>query len=154
MQEVKLMCNIVGIIISVIILIYVSKLERDDCACSKDWKRTYIKVFALITIIISILMCVRSLLYGKMKINNNVAFLVYTILFFYAIGALVNIFVMFTYSQNLIQKRCLCSRNWTRTFMYYYSMIIGIIYFIAILVSIILSVMINTNPKYAKKLIR
>jgi hypothetical protein len=150
------MCNVIGVIISVMILIYIAKLERTNCKCSESWKRTYIKVFAIITIILSVLMCVRSMLYGTMKVTNNTAFFIYTILFFYAIAALVNIFAMFTYSQNLIMgKQCSdnsCSEDWTRTFMYYYSMVIGVFYFIIILTSIILTIMSSANPKYVNSL--
>jgi hypothetical protein len=153
MLELKLMCNIIGVFISIVLLIYIAKLERTKCECSINWKRTYIKVFATITIIMSVLMCVRSMLYGKLKVTNNIAFFIYTLLFFYAIGALVNIFAMFTYSQDLIlNKQCACSKDWTRTFMYYYSMVIGVFYFIIILSSILLSIMVKTNPNYLKKI--
>lgn len=153
MKELKLMCNIIGIIISVIILIYISKLERDGCPCSEDWKRDYIKVFAIVTIVLSVTMCARSMMFGKLRVSDNAAFFIYTILFFYALAALINIFAMFTYSQGLIlNKKCPCSKDWTRTFMYYYSMVIGVFYFIIIITSIILSIMASTNPKYANKL--
>ena len=70
MLELKLMCNIIGVFISIVLLIYIAKLERTKCECSVNWKRTYIKVFAIITIIMSVLMCVRSMLYGKLKVTE------------------------------------------------------------------------------------
>mgnify|MGYP000604160372 CR=1 FL=1 len=48
---------LIVLLLNVLIVNYVRKLEMITCECSDEWKRDYIKLYSLITIIITSLIC-------------------------------------------------------------------------------------------------
>jgi hypothetical protein len=154
MESVQYGCSVIAIIISMVILEYVLRLEREDCECSKDWRRDYIKIFAIATIVFVLLMCFRNFLLPRgLKVPRAVGALLYLVATMYMIGAFVNVYAMFSYSQKLIiKKNCKCANTWTRDFIYYYSMIIGVTYLIVIIASVVLAIISRTNPNIISNL--
>ena len=148
MESVQYGCSVIAIIISMVILEYVLRLEREECECSKDWRRDYIKIFAIATIVFILLMCFRNFLLPRgLKVPREVGALLYLVATMYMIGAFVNVYAMFSYSQKLVcEKNCKCANTWTRDFIYYYSMIIGVTYLIVIIASVVLAIISRTNP--------
>ena len=42
-KNTQFLAGIIGIAANVIILLYVLQLEKENCTCSENWKRYYIK---------------------------------------------------------------------------------------------------------------
>ena len=122
-------CSIIGLIISVIIVAYVDKLEKEKCKCSEDWRREYVKIFSIITIILTLGICAKNIFMpGKTILSKMTSRIVYSALTLYMIASVVNIFTLFTYTQDLVctnqcYGECRKHNDWMRSFLYYYSMI-------------------------------
>ena len=143
-------CSLIAIIISLIILKYVYDLEHSKCKCSKDWRRDYIKIFAYITIAISIISCI--LTFSNVVLSNSFRIPIHMIITTYMIASIVNIYALFTYSQKLmIYEKCDCSDTWSRTFLYYYSMVFAVLYFCAIILGIAVGINYSVNPQLKTK---
>ena len=84
-------------------------MEKITCNCSKDWRRTFIKVYAMATIGITTLFIVLPMLGQvtgcgpelKKILTNSVTRLIINI---YAVVGVVNIVSLFTYSQKIVIK--------------------------------------------------
>lgn len=91
-------------------LSYVEKLKDDDCKCSEDWKRNWVKYGPLIQLsIMFALGIVQILLFMvfNLKLHDNITRCISLIL--------PIIYVLYIY--NLIKIDCQCSENWRRTFI-------------------------------------
>ena len=124
---------LIVLLINILIVNYVRKLEQISCDCSKDWKREYIKLYSLITIIITSLICLVPLFMHLVNINYNLQNILSNKLFMYmgyiyTLFGLVNVYALFTYSQKIVLDSCNCSNSWERTFIYYYSMLVMSLY--------------------------
>ena len=123
---------LVVILINFLIVNYVKKLENISCECSESWKREYIKIYSLVTIILVSVITIIPLLLQIMNINykhflvNNI--FITLISYIYAIFGFVNIYALFTYSQKIVLIHCSCSDGWEKVFIYYYSMLIMSLY--------------------------
>lgn len=138
-------CSLIAVLISLIIIKYVYDLENKKCKCSKDWRRDYIKIFAFITLVISVISC--ALTFSKVVLSNSFRIPIHIILSAYMIASIVNIYALFTYSQKLmVYKKCHCSDTWSRTFLYYYSMVFAVLYFCAIILGITIGINYSINP--------
>lgn len=135
---------IISIIIAIIVLIYVLNLERDNCDCSKDWKRDYVKYGSMSIIIYSIVITICNLYINK--INNNMWFRL--LLFIYGLYILSYAIVSIIYFIDLQKHNdCECSRNWKR-----YSLIAPMIaILIALLLTVIAVIYLRTFLKLNKK---
>ena len=116
---------IIVILINVLIFNYTLKLEKKDCKCSKTWYRNFIKYYALITIIMVLFILLNII----SCIKKSIWKFIHTI---YSIIGLLNIYILFKFSQDLYKKKCECSNTWEREFIYYYSMIFMLLYCIMI----------------------
>ena len=150
METCELLLFFLIIIINLLILNYVLKLEKISCECSNDWKRDYIKYFSYITIVIIFSMIAIPLITTKYKkIIRTFAFRVMANLF--SIASIINVYSLFTYSQNMVLSSCNCSKSWERTFIYYYSMVIMSIYIF--IISSIIFMSLCMNNKKLKRLL-
>ena len=154
MESIQYGCSVISIIISMLILEYTLRLEREDCECSRDWRRDYIKIFAITTIVFSLLMCFRNFILPRgLRVPRELGALMYLIITMYMIGAFVNVYAMFSYTQKLMcEKQCKCANTWTRDLIYYYSMIIGVTYLLVITLSVVLAIVQRTNPNFISNL--
>ena len=148
------------LLINVLIVNYVRKLERVSCECAENWKRNYIKYYSLLTIILTSLICIVPILLQLLKINykieqvlkNNIISIVSTL---YTLFGLVNVYCLFTYSQQIVLGKCDCSRSWERTFIYYYSMLITSLYIFLsalVIIGLVYSGKVNIDVKTLKSL--
>lgn len=124
---------VIVLLINVLVVNYATKLEKITCGCSEDWRRTFIKVYAMITIAVTTLFVALPLLgqatgcgpdLQKILTNPVTRFIINV----YAVVGIVNIVSLFTYSQKIVLNSCECSESWERTFIYYYSMVVMSIY--------------------------
>ena len=135
--------SLVIIAINSYILNYLLNLEKSECECSDNWQRDYIKYYSVVAITVSsILLVLMALgLRHPRALNNLLSVVSYLLKFF----TLINIFVLYNYSRNLVLKNCNCSENTARTFMKYYSMLIIGILVLAIFISILMGVVIRAS---------
>ena len=139
---------LISISIYSVILKFVRKLETDDCKCSINWKREYIKYFSSFSLFTLSLFLLNIFL----KIKISVPSLLVTI-FFVAlrIATIVNVYALFTYAQDLVNKKCKCSEGWERNIIYYFSMILASLYVIGLIGSILISIDIYNIKRLNKK---
>ena len=105
---------LVVLLVNVLILNYVRKLEIVSCECSEDWKRDYIKIYSLITIIITSLVALvpifLQLINFKYNVNTILSNNIVSIFsFLYTMFGLLNVYSLFTYSQKIVLTNCECS---------------------------------------------
>ena len=151
---------LVVLLINILIVNYIRKLEQITFDCSKEWKLDYIKIYSLITIIITSLICLIPVLLQIFSIKYNINTLldnkIFTYLgYIYTLFGLVNVYALFTYSQQIVLGNCDCSESWERTFIYYYSMLIMSLYiFIAslLLIAIMCCGKFNIDLDYIKSI--
>lgn len=123
----------IAITFHVVLLKYVKELEnKSDCGCSKLWQRDYIKYYLVASIIFLSISILRVLLGIK---NNSLTLTVSTVM---QLLGLVNLFIMFFYTQKLKNTDCACSEDWRRTFMNVYSLVM--LAFFPIITIILLSI--------------
>lgn len=130
MNTLSVISSLIGITISTLILKYVYDLEKQKCLCSKDWRRTYIKYFSGLLILIGILG-----LFGidQMNIAKSTKskllplFAIITALL--TVASFVYLYALYMFSHDLIRhKDCPCSESHLRTFVYYYSILVILLY--------------------------
>lgn len=153
---------LIVLLINIVIINYVRKLEMITCECSNEWKRDYIKVYSLLTIIITSLICLIPIFMHIVNLDYNIKSLmsnkfITTLSTLYTLFGLVNVYALFTYSQKIVLSDCKCSKSWERTFIYYYSMLVMSIYlFLAslLVISIIYSGKFRLDKDFIKDLKR
>ena len=151
---------LIVLLINILIVNYVRKLEMITCECSNEWKRDYIKIYSLLTIVITSLICLIPIFMHIVNLDYNIKSLlsskfITTLSTLYTLFGLVNVYALFTYSQKIVLSYCKCSKSWERTFIYYYSMLIMSIYlFLAslLVISIIYSGKFRLDKDFIKDL--
>lgn len=151
---------LIVLLINILIVNYVRKLEMITCECSNEWKRDYIKIYSLLTIVITSLICLIPIFMHIVNLDYNIKSLlsskfITTLSTLYTLFGLVNVYALFTYSQKIVLSDCKCSKSWERTFIYYYSMLIMSIYlFLAslLVISIIYSGKFRLDKDFIKDL--
>lgn len=114
-------------LVNILIFNYIYKLEKISCECSEDWRRDYIKYYSLITIVGVVIVAIMYI--GNITYSTQLFKFLSSI---FSIFGLVNIYALFTYSQNIVINNCECSKSWERTFIYYYSMVVIVLYLLMI----------------------
>lgn len=116
-----------------VLLKYIMELEnKPECGCSKEWHRDFIKYYLVASIVFLGFSLIRVILGLK---NNALTLTVSTVM---QLLGLVNLFVMFFYTQKLKNTSCECSADWRRTFMNVYSLVM--LAFFPIITMILLAV--------------
>jgi hypothetical protein len=141
----RIILILLALVVNVIIINYVQKLEDKKCDCSHDWRREFIKIFAIVTVLLITLVIVMHIV--KIKVPRIFARLFRVFFGLYGLVGIVNIIALFTYSQKMMMTNheCPCSEYWERTFIYYYSMIIAVFYLAIIVAQISLYVKCRQN---------
>ena len=121
-----MLANLLGVVVNVIFLTYVQKLEKDNCECSKDKFRDYIKYFSGVMVGLFVLNLVLSLLSITVQVPKVLMLLVSLVI----LGAGVyQVYALFKYSHKLTfsKPECKCSEDWRRSFMFYFSIFYAIV---------------------------
>jgi hypothetical protein len=122
---------ILFLILYIFVYIWIVKLEQTGCECSKDWRRGFIKVFAIVIIVMILL---------KMFVNVHDA-----IMTVYFIASLVFIISVFQYIHELKRIKCECSEAKTRDILEIVNYIqLGLLALVAV-VFIIVGIRMMTN---------
>ena len=101
--------------INLIILFYIYFLKKFDCECSKSKKRDFIFYFSISYIFLIINFITFPKFFRNHYILNNLLKL------YLGIFMVINIYILYTYSEELDKKNCLCSDNIGRDIMKIYS---------------------------------
>jgi hypothetical protein len=119
------------VIFNVILLTYVVTLENKKCECSQSWKRDYIKYYTG-TVASIFTLIILGLVLGIRLPNNKPLSIIFMLTLF--VATLVQVYALFTYSQDLNCRResCPCTEGWKRDFMYFYGIFFFAIYVLAI----------------------
>ena len=96
---------------------YVYQLEQNNCVCSDNWRRDFIKYYTAIIIYKIILYNIISNYKNPVLIEIFNIFTLFTNLF-----GLVYLWSLFTYAKLLKKKQCLCSNTVSRNIMSNYSL--------------------------------
>lgn len=113
----------VVILVNSLIINYINKLEQNECNCSNSWYRDFVKYYSAITIFTTAFLILNLKKYINEKLYN-ISELVYHIL------GILNIYILFKFTQDIMKSECECSKDWDRKFVYYYSLISTTIYVI------------------------
>ena len=142
-RGVVVVSSLITVAINAYILNYLLNLEKSECECSDNWQRDYIKYYSVVAITVAsiLILLMASGLRLPRVLNNLLSVVSYLLRFF----TLINVFVLYNYSRNLVLKDCKCSENTARTFMKYYSMIVIGLMVLAILISILAEVMLRAT---------
>ena len=108
----KSVVPLVNILFYGLALLWVTSLEAKDCACSKDWRRDYMKYFFLAVILFQAL-----LLTGVSK--DLVKMLGAPI----GIASLAYLYVTITYVRGLRMGGCDCAGGYQQTVLYWMAVI-------------------------------
>lgn len=97
-------------IVNFFIFSYIHYLEKNNCQCSKDWKRTFVKVVSIIIPLLLIAMITSSLALNNQK-------LALSILILYSLLSMVYTVVIISYFVKL--NKCKCAEGFRRYFLIY-----------------------------------
>lgn len=102
MHFLNIIISSIYIAVWVWILYYITKLEITGCKCSADWRRTFIKYYIIVLLIMFVL---RIFEYWS---PQETAPALMTIQFMFSIMFMI---VVFNYINDLKVKKCRCSEN-------------------------------------------
>lgn len=138
------------IILTIILLIninasvWISKLEKINCACSDNYMRNYIKYFLFVMIpFIIIQLCVAIYVYFNVSDIKSVTISTTTLMiiaffrFIFGIFYIINICIAIIYISKLKELNCECSEDVRREVYWIYNIILASIFCILILILII-----------------
>ena len=135
--------SLVVIAINGYILNYLLNLEKSECECSASWQRDFIKYYSVVSITVSSIMIL--LVLSGLKLPVPLKKLLNVVSYILRILTLVNLFVLYHYSTNLVLKNCNCSADTARGFMKCYSMIIIGVFALAIIFTIVAQLVIHLS---------
>lgn len=141
--------NILGLVVNVVFLTYVKKLEKEGCVCSDSKFRDYIKYFSGAMIGLFVLSLVLSILSIKVMVPKVLMLLLSLVI----LGAGVyQVYALFKYSHKLIflKPECACSKDWRRSFMFYFSIFYAIVLAIIAIQMVLLAIRLATMSKGEK----
>lgn len=105
---------IFNLVIYVIILVYLFQLNSQLCECSSNWKKEFIKYFSFYAILRTIIDTVFFQEIAKNLSSPDIKIL----LIFDGVLFLSFIIITLSYIADLKKKKCFCSQNWKREFMW------------------------------------
>ena len=142
--------NLVGVAINAVFLSYIKKLEVENCECSEDKLRDYIKYFSSAMIGLFLLSFLLALLSVRVKVPRVLRMLLSLVI----LGAgLYQVYALFKYSHKLTfsKPECECSKDWRRTFMFYISIFYAILLTLFAIQFVLVLIRLSTMSKTDKK---
>jgi hypothetical protein len=107
---------ILTIVFQLIIFTYILALEREKCACSKNWMRKFIKIMSYILIVINVILILLINNDPKLKIVNIVPYnvLMSIIILYLLIGLFYSVTCIVYFFRLHSKTYCECSDNWKK----------------------------------------
>ena len=119
------------------ILKYINNLNVKKCECSENWKRDFIKYFSMAAIGVLVVLLVLVFVERLSKAHQGLKVFANVLNGVYFVAFLVFLGVLFTYTRNLSKTKCECSEDKMRTIMYNFSAILGGLYVLVVLLTLI-----------------
>tara|TARA_B100000795_G_C22804281_1_gene443860 strand:+ start:1323 stop:1934 length:612 start_codon:yes stop_codon:yes gene_type:complete len=135
--------NIIGIAITVMAYIWLTNLEKINCACSESWMRKYIKYYliaylAIYSLMIIINISIYSLDLELNKVHNNPLIIVFnTIVSVFQLFTIPNIIIVIIFIAKLKEMNCECSEDIKREVYWVYNIVLASIIGLALLLLLI-----------------
>jgi len=102
--------QILSIIITSIILLYVIELDKKECDCALNWYHKFIMYFSKIVIILNVIFLFSNMTAINHLVNKyKLLFLLFGI---YFLANIVYIISLLFYFLKLKESKCRCSDNW------------------------------------------
>ena len=138
MQIIDIIGLIITIVIQGIIIKYILENEQEKCDCALTWHHSFIKIYAPIVIIMSIIITFFKNSY--FNINNIVlSRIINSILLIYMISGIVYCISLVIYFLKLQKESsCECSKDWKRNILMYPVVAMAIIYILTFILGIYL----------------
>jgi len=91
---------------------YIKELEEEKCECSKDWKKKWVQYGPFINVFVGYLLIFfqYKLIFLKKKVNKIAHFI-----------PIIFSFIYISYIYKLIKTDCVCSENWKRDFILFFT---------------------------------
>lgn len=110
--------SIFVLVLNVIVLVYLGKLESVDCKCAESYKKIYIKVYSITSIVNGIIVPVLAIILGSKAVDRShplttlqkmlsLALLTWIVIFF--IATIIYYVFAFQYINRLRDEDCTCS---------------------------------------------
>jgi hypothetical protein len=119
----RLFIHILVLFLYYIFFNYAFKLKEIKCDCANNNKRRFIQYYSQVAIVIVSIKLIDNLITDK--VSKGILSFIYLI---DLIVGVIFIAVMYNFTKELKDNKCLCSDSWEREFMHNYSKIILIIY--------------------------
>jgi hypothetical protein len=119
------------------ILKYVNDLNVKKCECSENWKRDFIKYFSMAAIGVIVVLLVLVFVERLSELPSGLKLFSKLLNWVYILAFIVFLGVLFTYTRNLLKTKCECSEDKMRTIMHYFSAILGGLYILFALLTLI-----------------
>lgn len=107
---------LIGVVLSSLIIYYVTSLEKIGCECAMGYKRTYILGYSVVAIIYGLFMSI----VGADKVTRILLKNPLLLAFFGLLGVagIVNMVLTFMFVEEMKKKNCDCSESVYRDMMY------------------------------------
>lgn len=136
---------IIVLTLHISIYMWIDKLEKDNCDCSKLWHRDILKAFAILLFIFT---CINLYIhnynnYNQKQIQKTIMNNQFMLYVFFPIAWIIGIsyiIIMFDYIYKLKEMECECSEDWKREFGWYYSIFVIGLYALLIILLVILAI--------------
>ena len=107
---------LIGIVLSSLIIYYVTNLEKIGCECAMGYKRTYILAYNAVAILYGVFM----LIFGTDKVasillKHPLLFIIPGLL---GVAGIVNVVITLMFIEDMKKKNCDCSKSIYRDMMY------------------------------------
>ena len=108
----------ISLLLSIGVFSYVRQLETENCDCSQNWKRDFIKYVSLIYIVYNSILLVLLVSKSNLIVNFLTSKIIYLI---NSLLSLVYIILLIVYYFQIRQKlaTCECSNDWKRHILIY-----------------------------------
>ena len=125
----------INIVLYFLTFSWIIMMEKENCTCSADWRRNYIKYYLISIVLYIIIMIIHTLVF-----NNRYAYIFTLLNYWFLVSELIFISIVFVYIKDLIKKRCECSKSINRDITLIYTVTDGIIIVSSVLLAIIIAV--------------
>ena len=140
--------SVITIVLTSIILRYVLELEEKNCECAKAWQHQFIKYFAPVVIVFSLVpLFVSSKQIGSLIKTNALATTIYMV---YTLVSLVYVINLVLYFLKLRYSKCSCARDWKQYGLLYPVIGFGLLLLLVVIIQFIQ--VLGLLPMFIKKL--
>jgi hypothetical protein len=118
MFTLNIILSLVSVVVNVFVLVYLDRLERIGCSCSKDWRRGFAFAYLILSVLYTAFTTALTFLVTASGVGDAarhwlmVAFLAFT----YVMTIMSILYVIFSlqYIHRLRDQKCTCSQHLTR----------------------------------------